>query len=146
MRAVAITTLAVAAALGLSACGFGEEGITVSKDSPDYEGCALRCQLRRLPHLTRPGLSEPATAGPGTRVRTSTSGQTYEDALTQSRTVDSPARSCRRTSWSGKKPSKVARFVAEYAGSDAGEAGAEVYLAEEDASSPQDEPIPTDGQ
>ncbi|HRV61016.1 MAG TPA: c-type cytochrome, partial [Solirubrobacterales bacterium] len=41
MRAIVFTTLAIAAALSLSACGFGEEGITVSKDSPDYEGAEL---------------------------------------------------------------------------------------------------------
>ena len=39
----------------------------------------------------------------------------------------------------GEEAEKVARFVADYAGSDAGEAGAEAYSQEMDASVPEDE-------
>ena len=40
----------------------------------------------------------------------------------------------------GEEAEKVARFVADYAGSDAGEAGAEAYSQETDASVPEDAP------
>jgi hypothetical protein len=40
----------------------------------------------------------------------------------------------------------VARFVADYAGSDAGDAGAEVISEEEDASTVQDAEVPAGNQ
>ena len=40
MRPALITVLAAAAALGLAACGFGEQGISVSQSSPNYQGAA----------------------------------------------------------------------------------------------------------
>lgn len=41
MRAILTTSVAVAAVIGLSACGFGEEGITISESEPEYKGAQL---------------------------------------------------------------------------------------------------------
>ena len=41
VRPLIAIALAVVAALALAACGFGEEGISVSKDDPDYNGAVL---------------------------------------------------------------------------------------------------------
>ncbi|HMU26536.1 MAG TPA: cytochrome c [Solirubrobacterales bacterium] len=148
MRAVAITTLAVAAALGLSACGFGEEGITVSKDSPDYEGAQLFAANCAGCHTLTPA-GALGTGNRGTRNQGPNLDQravTYEDALHAIQNGGFSGAIMPQNIVVGEEAEQVARFVAEYAGSDAGEAGAEAYSAEEDASSPQDEPIPTDGQ
>ncbi|MCB0831630.1 MAG: c-type cytochrome, partial [Solirubrobacterales bacterium] len=142
VRVIAITTLAVAAAFGLSACGFGEEGITVSKDSPDYEGAQLFAANCAGCHTLTPagglgtGNRGTRTQGPNLDQRT----ETYESALHAIQNGGFSGAIMPQNIVVGEEAEKVANFVADYAGSDAGEAGAEAYSQEEDASSEQDKP------
>ena len=70
VRAALVIALVVAAAFGLAACGFGEEGIEVSKDDPEPRRapcsspthCAGCHTLERRRH---PGQRQPRRAGPG---------------------------------------------------------------------------------
>lgn len=141
MRAVAITTLALAAAFSLSACGFGEEGITVSKDSPDYEGAQLFAANCAGCHTLTPA-GAVGTGNRGTRVQGPNLDQrteTYESALHAIQNGGFSGAIMPQNIVVGEEAEKVARFVANYAGSDAGEAGAEQYSQVEDASVPEDE-------
>jgi mono/diheme cytochrome c family protein len=146
VRAVAITTLVIAAAFSLSACGFGEEGITVSKDSPDHEGAQLFAANCAGCHTLTPagalgtGNRGTRTQGPNLDQRT----ETFESALHAIQNGGFSGAIMPQNIVVGEEAEKVARFVANYAGSDAGEAGAEDYTQEQDASSPQDEK-PTTG-
>ncbi len=141
MRAVAITTLAIAAALSLSACGFGEEGITVSKDSPDYEGAELFAANCAGCHTLTPA-GTLGTGNRGTRVQGPNLDQrttTYKSALHAIQNGGYSGAIMPQNIVVGEEAEKVAKFVADYAGSDAGEAGAEAYSQEMDASVPEDE-------
>lgn len=150
MRAVAITSLVIAAALGLSACGFGEEGITVAKDSPDYEGAELFAANCAGCHTLAPA-GAVGTGNRGSRVQGPNLDQrteTYESALYAIQNGGFSGAVMPQNIVVGEEAEKVARFVANYAGSEAGEAGAETYSDEMDASVPEDEPVPagTDGE
>jgi len=148
VRAVAITSVAIAVAFSLSACGFGEKGITVSKDSPDYQGAQLFAENCGGCHTLTPA-GTLGTGNRGTRVQGPNLDQRVE-------TIDSALHAIQNGGFSGAimpqnivvglEAEKVARFVANYAGADAGDAAAETYSGVEDASSPQDEPIPTDNK
>lgn len=146
MRAVAITTLVLAAAFSLSACGFGEEGIQVSKDSPDYEGAQLFAANCAGCHTLTPSGSL-GTGNRGTRVQGPNLDQrteTYESALHAIQNGGFSGAIMPQNIVVGEEAEKVAQFVADYAGADAGEAGAEEFTQEEDASVPADEK-PTTG-
>ena len=146
MRAVAITTLVIAAAFSLSACGFGEEGITVSKDSPDYEGAQLFAANCAGCHTLTPA-GALGTGNRGTRVQGPNLDQrteTYESALHAIQNGGFSGAIMPQNIVVGEEAEKVAQFVADYAGSDAGEAGAEEYSEEEDASTPNSDQ-PTTG-
>ena len=141
MRAVAITTLVLAAAFSLSACGFGEEGITVSKDSPDYEGAQLFAANCAGCHTLTPA-GALGTGNRGTRVQGPNLDQrseTYESALHAIQNGGFSGAIMPQNIVVGEEAEKVAQFVADYAGADAGEAGAEEYSDEKDASVPEDE-------
>lgn len=140
MRAVAITTLAIAAALSLSACGFGEEGITVSKDSSDYEGAQLFAANCAGCHTLTPA-GALGTGNRGTRVQGPNLDQrteTYESALHAIQNGGFSGAIMPQNIVVGEEAELVARFVADYAGADAGDAGAEDYSQEEDASVSED--------
>jgi cytochrome c551 len=121
VRPALATALAVALALGIAACGFGEEGISVSKEDPNYDGAALfsthcsGCHTLSAAGTQGTGNRGTRTQGPNLDQRT----ESYEDALfaiqnggfsgaimPQNIVVDSEAEA-------------VARFVAAYAGQDA---------------------------
>lgn len=141
MRAVAITTLALAAAFSLSACGFGEEGITVKNDSPDYEGAQLFAANCAGCHTLTPA-GALGTGNRGTRAQGPNLDQrteTYESALHAIQNGGFSGAIMPQNIVVGEEAEKVARFVADYAGADAGEAGAEDYTQEEDASVSEDE-------
>ena len=140
MRAVAITTLVIAAAFSLSACGFGEEGITVSKDSPDYEGAQLFAANCAGCHTLAPA-GALGTGNRGTRVQGPNLDQrteTYESALHAIQNGGFSGAIMPLNIVVGEEAEKVARFVADYAGADAGEDGAEEFSKETDASVPED--------
>ena len=148
MRVVAITTLVLAAAFSLSACGFGEEGITVSNDSPDYEGAQLFAANCAGCHTLTPA-GALGTGNRGTRQQGPNLDErtlTYGEALHAIQNGGFSGAIMPQNIVVGEEAEQVARFVAEYAGSEAGEAGADTYSEEEDASSPQDEPTSTDGK
>ena len=117
--------MAVVAALGLAACGFGEEGISVSEDDPNYDGAELFADpLLRLPHAERrrhPGHRQPRRADPGPEPRPA-----HRDATTtlssRSRTAASPGAIMPQNIVVGEEAEAVARFVAKYAGQDVEEA------------------------
>ncbi|MGK2956015.1 MAG: c-type cytochrome [Solirubrobacterales bacterium] len=123
MRAVLITTLAVAAACGLSACGFGSSGITVPEDSPEYNGAQLFAANCAGCHTLTPAGTE-GTGNRGTRVQGPNLDQrteTYESALYVIRNGGYSGAIMPQNIVVGAEAEEVARFVAKYAGDDAGD-------------------------
>lgn len=123
MRAVAITSVAIAVAFSLSACGFGEEGITVSKDSPDYQGAQLFAENCGGCHTLTPA-GTLGTGNRGTRVQGPNLDQrveTYDSALHAIQNGGFSGAIMPQNIVVGEEAEKLARFVADYAGSEAGE-------------------------
>lgn len=118
MRAALITTMVVAAALGLSACGFGEEGISVSKSDPDYNGAVIfathcsGCHTLSAAGTQGTGNRGERTQGPNLNQRT----ETYEDALFAVQNGGFSGAIMPQNIVVGHEAEAVARFVAKYAG------------------------------
>lgn len=122
MRAVLITTLILSAALGFSACGFGEQGISVSEDSPDYRGAELFSDNCAGCHTLTPAGAE-GTGNRGTRVQGPNLDQrvaTFESSLYAIENGGFSGAIMPQNILVGNQAEEVARFVAKYAGSDAG--------------------------
>lgn len=123
MRAILSTSLAVAAILGLSACGFGEEGISVSKSEPEYKGAQLFAANCSGCHT----LSASGSQGTGNR-GTRTQGPNLDQ---RKETLESALFAIENGGYSGAimpqnivvgdEADAVARFVAKYSGTDSGE-------------------------
>ena len=123
MRAILSTSLAVAAILGLSACGFGEEGISVSKSEPEYKGAQLFAANCSGCHT----LSASGSQGTGNR-GTRTQGPNLDQ---RKETIESALFAIENGGYSGAimpqnivvgdEADAVARFVARYSGTDSGE-------------------------
>jgi mono/diheme cytochrome c family protein len=117
MRAAMIIAV-VAAALGLSACGFGEEGISVSKSDPDYNGAVLfathcsGCHTLSAAGTQGTGNRGERTQGPNLNQRT----ETYEDALFAVQNGGFSGAIMPQNIVVGHEAEAVARFVAKYAG------------------------------
>jgi mono/diheme cytochrome c family protein len=113
VRPVRITALAVAAAFGLAACGYGEHGITVSADDPAYDGAVLfathcsGCHTLKAAGSQGTGNRGQRTQGPNLDQRTQNGG--FSGAIMPQNIVV------------GQEARKVARFVADYAGGEAQE-------------------------
>jgi mono/diheme cytochrome c family protein len=113
----------IAAALGLSACGFGEEGVSVSKSDPEYQGAELfathcsGCHTLSAAGTQGSGNRGERTQGPNLDQRT----ETYEDALFAIQNGGFSGAIMPQNIVVGKEAEAVARFVAEYAGGDAEE-------------------------
>jgi mono/diheme cytochrome c family protein len=123
VRAVLITTLVVSSALGLSACGFGEQGIAVPKDSADYRGAELFAANCAGCHTLTPAGAE-GTGNRGTRVQGPNLDQrleTFESALYAIENGGYSGAIMPQNIVVGDEAKEVARFVAKYAGSAAGE-------------------------
>jgi mono/diheme cytochrome c family protein len=124
VRPALVTALAVAAALGLVACGFGEEGISVSKDDPNYSGAVLfathcsGCHTLSAAGTQGSGNRGERTQGPNLNQRT----ETYDDALFAIQNGGFSGAIMPQNIVVGREAEAVARFVAEYAGNEAGEA------------------------
>lgn len=122
MRPVLIIAI-LAAALGLSACGFGEEGISVSKDDPEYNGAVLfadncsGCHTLSAAGSQGSGNRGERTQGPNLDQRT----ETYDDALFAIQNGGFSGAIMPQNIVVGDEAEEVARFVAEYAGSEAEE-------------------------
>ena len=123
MRLVSITVLAVAAAFGLGACGFGEKGLSVSEDDPNYDGAVLfatHCSgCHTLDAVGSQGTGNRAarTQGPNLDQRT----ETYDDALYAIQNGGFSGAIMPQNIVVGEEARQVARFVAAYAGQDATE-------------------------
>ena len=123
MRPALITALVVAAALGLAACGFGEEGISVSKDDPNYNGAVLfathcsGCHTLSAAGTQGSGNRGERTQGPNLNQRT----ETYDDALFAIQNGGFSGAIMPQNIVVGKEAEAVARFVAKYAGEEAEE-------------------------
>ncbi len=127
MRPVLVIAAILAAALGLAACGFGEEGISVSKDDPNYEqnleGAELfashcaGCHTLDAAGTQGSGNRGERVQGPNLNQRT----ETYEDALFAIENGGFSGAIMPQNIVVGKEAEAIAEFVAEYAGSEAAE-------------------------
>lgn len=121
MRPVLLIATLVAAALGLTACGFGQEGVAVSKDSPYHEGAELfathcsGCHTLSAAGTQGTGNRGERTQGPSLDERT----ETYEDALFAIQNGGFSGAIMPQNIVVGKEAEEVARFVAKYAGEEA---------------------------
>ena len=115
--------MVVAAALGLAACGFGEEGIAVSEDDANYNGAVLFATHCSGCHT----LGAAGTQGTGNRsIRTQGPNldqriESYDDALFAIQNGGFSGAIMPQNIVVGDEAEAVARFVAKYAGADAEE-------------------------
>jgi mono/diheme cytochrome c family protein len=123
VRPALVTALAAAAALGLVACGFGEQGISVSKSDPEYTGAVLfathcsGCHTLNAAGTQGTGNRGLRTQGPSLNQRT----ETYDDALFAIQNGGFSGAIMPQNIVVGKEAEAVARFVAKYAGEEAEE-------------------------
>jgi mono/diheme cytochrome c family protein len=123
VRPALLTATVLAVVLGLSACGFGEEGISVSKDDPDYNGAVLfsthcsGCHTLSAAGTQGTGNRSIRTQGPNLDGRT----ETYEDALFAIENGGFSGAIMPQNIVVGEEAEEVARFVAKYAGQEAEE-------------------------
>jgi mono/diheme cytochrome c family protein len=121
VRPALITALVAAAALGLSACGFGEQGVSVSQNDPDHNGAVLfathcsGCHTLSAAGTQGTGNRGERTQGPNLNQRT----ETYEDALFAIQNGGFSGAIMPQNIVVGPEAEAVARFVAKYAGQDA---------------------------
>lgn len=125
MRPVLLISVFVAAALGLSACGFGEEGISVSSDDPTvHEGAELfathcaGCHTMSAAGTQGSGNRGERVQGPNLDQRI----ETYEDALFAIQNGGFSGAIMPANIVVGEEAEAIAAFVAEYAGGEAGSA------------------------
>lgn len=121
MRPVLLIGIVLAAALGLAACGFGEESISVSKDDPNHEGAVLfathcsGCHTLSAAGTQGTGNRGERVQGPNLDQRT----ETYDDALFAIQNGGFSGAIMPQNIVVGKEAEAVARFVAQYAGGEA---------------------------
>jgi mono/diheme cytochrome c family protein len=122
MRPVLIIGV-VAAALGLSACGFGKEGISVSEKDPNYDGAVLfadncsGCHTLSAAGSQGSGNRGERTQGPNLDQRT----ETYDDVLFAIQNGGFSGAIMPQNIVVGEEAKAVSKFVAKYAGSEAKE-------------------------
>jgi cytochrome c551 len=115
--------LAAAAALFLAACGFGEEGVSVSESSPYHQGAVLfathcsGCHTLAAAGTQGTGNRSVRTQGPSLNQRT----ETYADALFAIQNGGFSGAIMPQNIVVGREAEEVARFVARYAGEEAEE-------------------------
>jgi mono/diheme cytochrome c family protein len=118
VRPVLVIAIVIAAAFGLSACGFGEQGISVSKSDPNYNGAVLfathcsGCHTLSAAGTQGTGNRGERTQGPNLNGRT----ETYEDALFAIQNGGFSGAIMPQNIVVGKEAEAIARFVAKYAG------------------------------
>jgi mono/diheme cytochrome c family protein len=121
MRPVLIIGMIFAAVLGLSACGFGEEKISVSQTDPDYNGAVLfathcsGCHTLSAAGTQGSGNRGERTQGPNLNQRT----ETVDDALYAIQNGGFSGAIMPQNIVVGEEADEVAEFVAKYAGSEA---------------------------
>jgi mono/diheme cytochrome c family protein len=118
VRAALVIALVVAAALGLSACGFGSEGVAVSKDDPNHEGAMLfsthcaGCHTLDAAGTQGSGNRGERTQGPNLNERV----ESKEDVLFAIQNGGFSGAIMPQNIVVGKEAEQVAEFVAKYAG------------------------------
>ena len=118
MRPAIAIALVIAAALGLTACGYGEEKVSVSKDDADYNGAVVfsthcaGCHTLSAAGTQGSGNRGERTQGPNLNQRT----ETYEDALFAIQNGGFSGAIMPQNIVVGKEAEEVAEFVAKYAG------------------------------
>ena len=123
MRAVAITSTVIAIAFGLSACGFGEEGISVPSNSPDRKGAELFAANCSGCHTLGAAGAE-GSGNRSTRVQGPNLDQrslTRDEALFAIQNGGGSGAIMPQNIVVGDEAEEVASFLANYAGSDTGE-------------------------
>jgi mono/diheme cytochrome c family protein len=121
MRLVLVIGILAAAALGLSACGFGSESVAVSKDDPNHEGAELfathcsGCHTLSAAGTQGSGNRGERTQGPNLNQRT----ETYDDVLFAIQNGGFSGAIMPQNIVVGEEANAVAKFVAKYAGEDA---------------------------
>jgi mono/diheme cytochrome c family protein len=124
VRAALVIALVIAAALGLAACGFGKEGIEVSKDDPNHQGAVLFSTHCAGCHT----LSAAGTQGTGNRGQRAQGPnlnereESKEDVLYAIQNGGFSGAIMPQNIVVGEEAEQVAEFVAKYAGAQAGEA------------------------
>jgi mono/diheme cytochrome c family protein len=115
--------MALLAAFGLAACGFGEEGVSVSKDDPNHDGAVLfathcsGCHTLSAAGTQGSGNRGERTQGPNLDQRT----ESYDDALFAIQNGGFSGAIMPQNIVVGEEAEAVARFVAKYAGNEAEE-------------------------
>ena len=121
MRPVLIIGM-VLAALGLSACGFGEEGISVSDENRGgavlFANHCSGCHTLSAAGAQGSGNRGERSQGPNLDQRT----ETYDDALFAIQNGGFSGAIMPQNIVVGEEAKEVAKFVAKYAGSEAEEA------------------------
>jgi mono/diheme cytochrome c family protein len=123
VRPALITVIALLAAFGLAACGFGEEGVSVSKDDPNHGGAVLfathcsGCHTLSAAGTQGSGNRGERTQGPNLNQRT----ESYEDALFAIQNGGFSGAIMPQNIVVGAEAEAVARFVAKYAGGESEE-------------------------
>jgi mono/diheme cytochrome c family protein len=121
VRLALITATALFATLGLAACGFGEEGVSVSKDDPNHTGAVLfathcsGCHTLSAAGAQGTGNRGLRTQGPNLDQRT----ESYDDALFAIQNGGFSGAIMPSSIVVGREAEAVARFVAKYAGGEA---------------------------
>ena len=124
MRPVLIIGIVLAAALGLSACGFGDAKISVSEKDPNYNGAVLfathcsGCHTLSAAGTQGSGNRGERTQGPNLNQRV----ESYDDALYAIQNGGFSGAIMPQNIVVGEEAEEVARFVAKYAGQDTEEA------------------------
>jgi len=122
VRPVLAIALAAIVALALAACG--EEGIAVSEDDPNYNGAVIfsthcsGCHTLSAAGTQGTGNRSTRVQGPNLDQRT----ETYEDALFAIQNGGFSGAIMPQNIVVGEEAEALARFVAEYAGTEAEEA------------------------
>jgi mono/diheme cytochrome c family protein len=123
MRPVLIIAMVLAAALGLAACGFGEEKVSVSDQDPNHEGAVLfathcsGCHTLSAAGTQGSGNRGERTQGPNLNQRV----ESYDDALYAIQNGGFSGAIMPQNIVVGEEAKAVAKFVAKYAGSEAEE-------------------------
>jgi mono/diheme cytochrome c family protein len=123
VRPLIAIALAVVAALALAACGFGEEGISVPKNDPNYNGAVIfathcsGCHTLNAAGTQGTGNRSVRTQGPNLDQRT----ESYDDALFAIQNGGFSGAIMPQNIVVGSDAEALARFVAKYAGDEAEE-------------------------
>ena len=121
MRSALVIALVVAAALGLTACGFGSEGVSVPKDSADHAGAELfsthcaGCHTLSAAGTQGSGNRGERTQGPNLNQRE----ESQADVLYAIQNGGFSGAIMPQNILVGKEAEQVADFVAKYAGEQA---------------------------